>query len=307
MLESGFCFQMSPLNPRITLEQWQSLVAVVDAGGYARAAEHLHKSQSAVTYAVQKLEALLDVKAFAIEGRKAKLTPTGQLLYRRARTLLAEANSLENSARSVSAGWEPEIGLAVEMLFPSRIALRALDRFGVESPHTRIELIESVLAGTGEALARGDAQLAVTPQIPQGFVGDPLVRFRLIAVAHPAHPLHRLGRRLSLQDLRPYRQLVVRESGTRRPSPLAVEASQRWTVSHITTSIEAVRAGYGFAWYPEDHIREDLSAGVLKALPLREGGTRFAQLYLVFADRESAGPGTLRLAEILNEEVRDAG
>ena len=48
-------------SPRISLEQWRSLLAVVDANGYAQAAAALHKSQSAVTYAVQKMEALLDV------------------------------------------------------------------------------------------------------------------------------------------------------------------------------------------------------------------------------------------------------
>ena len=42
--------------PRITLEQWRALLAVVEAGGYAQAAERLHKSQSTLTYAVQKIE-----------------------------------------------------------------------------------------------------------------------------------------------------------------------------------------------------------------------------------------------------------
>src|SRR5476649_2426968 len=106
-------------NPHISLEQWRALLAVVDAGGYAQAAEALHKSQSAVTYAVQKLEAVLDVKAFEIHGRKAVLTPTGQLLYRRARSLLDEAGGLEKAARSLSAGWEPEIRIAAEVLFPT--------------------------------------------------------------------------------------------------------------------------------------------------------------------------------------------
>jgi hypothetical protein len=41
----------------------------------------------------------------------------------------------------------------------------------------------------------------------------------------------------------------------------------------------------------------------LKPLPLREGGERFAQLYLVFADRDHAGPATLRLAQIIREQV----
>jgi DNA-binding transcriptional LysR family regulator len=81
--------------PRVTLEQWRCLVAVVDAGGYAQAALRLHKSQSSVTYAVQKLESLLDIEAFAIEGRKAVLTPTGQMLYGRARSLLDDAAGLE--------------------------------------------------------------------------------------------------------------------------------------------------------------------------------------------------------------------
>ena len=81
------------------MEQWQALVAVVDADGYARAAEKLHKSQSAVTYAVQKLERLLDVKAFEIRGRKAVLTPTGQMLYQRARSIVEAAAGLERAAK----------------------------------------------------------------------------------------------------------------------------------------------------------------------------------------------------------------
>ena len=68
------------VDPRISLEQWRSLLAVVDAGGYAQAAEALHKSQSAVTYAVQKIEALLSVKLFEVIGRKAHLTPTGEVV-----------------------------------------------------------------------------------------------------------------------------------------------------------------------------------------------------------------------------------
>src|ERR1700730_11984109 len=71
-------------DPRISLEHWRSLLAVVDAGGYAQAAAMLHKSQSAVTYAVQKMESFLDVKIFEVIGRKAHLTSTGDGLYQRA-------------------------------------------------------------------------------------------------------------------------------------------------------------------------------------------------------------------------------
>lgn len=290
-------------TPRISLEQWRALIAVVEAGGYARAATALHKTQSSVSYAVQRLESVLGVKVFKIEGRKAALTPTGQLLYRRARYLMEEARGLEQAAKKLSAGWEAEIRIAVEVLFPTWLLLRCLDRLGAESPHTRIEVIESVMSGTPEALLQGQADLAITPRIPQGFLGDPLMPIRFVPVAHPDHALHRLGRKLSMRDLRKHRLLVVRESGTRRDTPSSMEATQRWTVSNMATSIEAASSGYGFTWLPEEKIRDQIAVGTLKALPMREGGELFAQLYLVFADRDHAGPGTLRLAEIIREQV----
>ena len=288
----------------ITLEQWRALIAVVDAGGYAQAAAALNKSQSAVTYAVQKLQSVLGVKAFEVQGRKAVLTPTGQLLYRRARALLDDAGGLENAARKLSAGWEAEIRVVMESVFPTWLILKCLDRFGAESPHTRIELIESVLGGTQELLLAGQADLAIANSIPTGFFGEPLMRLRFVLAARPDHPLHQLGHAVTMQDLRAHRHVVVRETSAQRATPPSLEAMQRWTVSSMSTSIIAVRSGYGYAFLPEDKIRDELAAGTLKPVPVRDGGERFAQLYLVFADRDAAGPGTLRLAEIVNELVK---
>src|SRR4051812_36682292 len=125
----------------ITLDQWRALVSVVDSGGYAQAAARMHKTQSAVSYAIQKMESVLGVKVFKVEGRKAALTPTGELLYRRASYLLDEAGGLEQAAKKLSAGWEAQIRIVVEVLFPTFILLRSLDLLGKESPHTRIEAI----------------------------------------------------------------------------------------------------------------------------------------------------------------------
>ena len=290
--------------PKITLDQWRALLAIVEAGGYAQAAESLHKSQSAVTYAVQKLESLLGVKVFEVVGRKARLTDTGEVLYRRARALLDEAGSLEGAAATLAAGWEPELRLAVEIVFPTWLLLQCFKRFAGEQPQTRIELYESVLSGTEEALIQRSVDLAICTRVPQGFAGDALVRLRIVAAAHPDHPLHRLGRELTLQDLRKHRHLVIRDTGSQRRSGSSVGAEQVWTVSHKATSIRAACMGLGFAWFAEDTIRAELQQGLLKLLPLRDGAQRFAELYLVFADRDYAGPGALRLAQIIREEVR---
>jgi DNA-binding transcriptional LysR family regulator len=277
---------------------------VVDAGGYAQAAARLHKSQSSVTYLVQKLESLLGVKAFEIKGRKAVLTPTGGLLYRQARVLLDEAAGLEKAAKSASAGWEAEIGIAAEMIFPAWVLLKCFDKLNAESPHTRIEYYETVIAGTSEALVSGRVDLAITPVVPPGFAGAPLMPLRMLLVAHPEHPLHQLGRTITVRDLRQHRQLVVRETDTARATKTMIEAAQRWTVSHMSTGIFAAAMGFGYGWYPEERIRSELHQGSLKPLPLREGAQRVGQFYLVFADRDRAGPGTLRLAQIIHEMVK---
>jgi len=290
----------------VSLDQWRALISVVDSGGYEKAAEALKKSQSSVTYAVQKLQSELGVKAFEVKGRKAVLTPTGQFLYRRAHALVDEAEATERAARKLAAGWEAEIGIAADVAFPVWLMLECLQRFGEESPHTRIELVESVLGGSSEALLKGQVQLAITGIIPPGFMGEKLAPIPFVAAAHPEHPLHKLGRPLTMQDLRAHRHLVVRESDVRRATRPRLEATQRWTVSHMTTSIGAASRGLGYGWYPAYRIRDEIAAGTLKALPLREGGEAVAQLYLIFADRDAAGPGTLRLAQILREATEAA-
>ncbi len=289
--------------PQVSLDQWRALVAVVDAGGYAAAAERIHRSQSAVTYSVKKLEATLAVQVFERAGRRSVLTPTGRRLVQRARALLEEAGRLEHAAGLMSAGWEAQIGIAAEVLFPTWLLLECLAAFGEESPHTHVEVIESVIGGTQEALLDGRADLALTPHIPVGFLGDAIMRLRIVPVAHPDHPLHQLGRPVTARDLKRHRHLVVRETGLRRQAAPSVDAEQRWTVSNMATSIGAACRGYGFSWFPEHKIRGELAEGTLAPLPLTEGAERFITMYLVTAEGDAAGPGVRRLAAILRERT----
>ena len=294
---------MAPF-PHITLEQWRALLAVVEAGGYAQAAKALHKSQSAVTYAVQQIEERLGLKVFELRGRKAMLTEAGEVLYRRARTLVDEAVLLERGASGMAADWKPELRLAIEVIFPTWLLLQCLAAFAQERPETRIELFETVLGGTDEALTEGRVDLAIVSQLPGTYLGDRVMRLRFVPAAHPEHPLHRLGRALTYRDLRRHRQVVIRDSGSHRTRPAGwLDADQRWTVSHKATSIRAASMGLGFAWFPEESIRGELAAGLLKPLPLEEGAERWADLYLVFGDRDYAERDVVRLAQIIRERV----
>jgi DNA-binding transcriptional LysR family regulator len=286
-------------HPRITLDQWNALVAIVEEGSYAKAAERLNRTQSTITYTIKKLEELLGVAIFRRQGRKSVLTASGTVLYRRGKSLVNEATQLERAAADLGKGWEPEVRIAADIIFPTWLLLDCLSEFSARRPDTRIEVIESVLGGTEEALLEGKADLAISSALPGGFIGDTLMQVHAVCAAAPSHPLHRLDRSVTLDDLRRHRHLIVRDSGVRRSRSPAWLNEKRWTVSHKATSIRAACMGLGYAWYPEENIREELVAGALKPLPMLEGGSRLIPLYLVFADRDTAGPGTRLLADIL--------
>ena len=290
--------------PRITLEQWRALQAVVEAGGYAQAAESLHKSQSTLTYAVQKIENLLDLEVFELRGRKAVLTEAGQVLYRRARTLLEEAAMLERGAAAMSQEWQPEIAIAVEIIFPTWLLLECLAEFAKQRPETRIEVYETVLAGTSELLAQGRVDFAIGSD-RAGVTGELLMEIEGVAVAHPDHPLHHLGRKVTERDLRAHRRILIRDTAVQREKEVS-GVELRWTVSNKATSIRAVAMGLGYSWLGEDTIREELAAGTLKPLPLAHGARRRGQLFLAFADAEFPGRDAARLADIIRERAASA-
>ncbi|WP_444886154.1 LysR family transcriptional regulator [Microbulbifer sp. JMSA008] len=293
------------LSPKITLEQWRCLVAVVEGGGYVQASELLHKSQSSVSYAVQKLESILDVKAFTITGRKAALTAAGQMLYRHAKQLLEDASAMEMAARRASVGWGSLVSISVEVLFPTWLLLDCLEVFGQESPHTRVEVYEVVISGALDALTEGKVDFAIDPRIPPGFNGELLpAPARIIPVAHPSHPLHQLERELTLKDLRSHRHLIVRDSNPQSDSEtLTVEVAKRWTLSNMATVIGATCRGYGFSWLPQDKILGELADGTLKPLPLKGGQERWQPLYLIFPNRDDISPAARRLAEIIRQQL----
>jgi DNA-binding transcriptional LysR family regulator len=290
--------------PKATLEQWRVLQAIIDHGGYAQAAEALHRSQSSISYAVARLQEQLGVELLVIEGRKAQLTDHGRALLAAAGELLADAQRLEGLAQSLMQGWEPEIRLVVDVVFPNALLLQILSAFTRIAPQTRIQLKEVVLSGAEEALQAQEADVVIGTRVPPTHLGDHLLDVQFIAVAHPDHALHRLGRSLDAEDLRRELQVVLRDSGTVKPRDEGwLGATQRWTVTSLQTSVSMVGAGLGFAWLPRHLIADQLSAGELLPLPLSEGGTRQVSLYLLFGKPGQPGRGAKELAEVVRQMV----
>jgi len=289
-------------HPKTTLDQWRVLQAVIDYGGYAQAAEKLHRSQSSVSYALARLQDSLGLELLVVEGRKAHLTEAGRALLERSRELMAKALALEELAATLRQGWEPEVGLAVDASFPTDLLLQALARFSERAPQTRVQLREEVLSGTDEVCVQRTADLVIGASVPPGWLGDRLMEVEFIAVAHPQHALHRLGRELTADDLMQAQQIAVRDSGKNNPRDGGwVGAPLRWTVTSMDTALRMVAAGLGFVWLPAHLIRAQLAEDSLRILPLREGRVSRAPLFLIFVQPERSGPGIRLLADILIE------
>jgi len=288
--------------PRVSLDQWRTLQAVVDHGGYAQAAERLHRSQSSISYAVARLQEQLGVALLQIEGRKAVLTPAGEALLKRSRQLVADAAELEVFAHDLEQGWESELRLVVDSAYPSSCLMASLKRFMPLSRGCRVQLNEVVLSGADEALLEGRADLAICGQVPSGFLGDQLIEVEFVAVAHPDHPLHRLGRALGNDDLRRETQVVIRDSGVNIKRDVGwLGSANRWTVTSLDRAADALVAGLGFAWLPTHLVDSYIERELLRPLPLRAGGRRAATLFLVLGQGERSGPATRLLAEIFRE------
>jgi DNA-binding transcriptional LysR family regulator len=283
---------------KTSLEQWAILAAIVDAGGFAQAAEALHKSQSAVSYGVARLQEALDVPLLEADGRRAVLTPHGKTLLKQVRPLLREFDALEELARTLKRGWEPELRLVVDVAFPRERLLNIIAELQRLCPNTEMQVSDAVLSGAEEAITDHLADVVVTTRLPPNVLGDLLLNIEFIAVAAPRHPLFELDRALTADDLRKHVQVVLRDSGAKNPRDEGwLGAERRCTVNSMEASLATVKAGLGFAWLPDHFTAEGLQNGSLRALPLASGASRAVPLNLVLVRPETAGPAARAAVE----------
>jgi DNA-binding transcriptional LysR family regulator len=290
--------------PKTTVEQWAVLAAVVDRGGFAQAAEALHRSQSAVSYAVARLQEALDVPLLVVEGRRAVLTPAGQTLLRRARDVLSDFETLERLATSVKRGWEAELRLVVDAAFPREHLLKIIAELQQLCPNTQIQLSDAVLSGAEEAITEDAADVVITTRVPPGHLGELLMDVRFIAVARADHALFDLDRTLTAADLARHVQAVIRDSVAQHPRDEGwLGAERRCTVGSMEASLAIVQAGLAFAWLPEHLVADAIARGALRALPLDSGGSRNVPLSLVLVRPEIAGPAARAAVECFQRHV----
>ena len=91
----------------LTLDQITVFLSVVDEGSFPKAAKSLQRAQSAVTYAIRKLEAEIGVPLFDRSAYRSVLTPAGRALLTRAVVLLKKRERSASRRAASPAAWKP--------------------------------------------------------------------------------------------------------------------------------------------------------------------------------------------------------
>lgn len=262
---------------KTTLEQWALLEKVIELGSFAKAAEETNRSQSSVSYNLALLQERLGVALLAPSGRRAVLTPAGELLLNQVKPLLKAFSWVETHAATLRNGVRTRLDLVVDSIFPRQRLFAILRQFQQRYPQTQVQLTE-VLENVDEAsAARSEADVMVlTRRQDITGRGEWLMNIDFIAVAHRDHPLSQSDELLDDNALAPWPLIRIADR-----SGDASSTRDAWTFSTIDAAIDAVLYQVGFGWLPEERIRAHLEQGVLKALPLSHGARRATPLHLI--------------------------
>src|SRR3954468_24779873 len=175
----------------ISLDQLRVFLQVVKSGSFSAAARDIHRVQSAVTYAIQKLEDQLGAKVFDRASYRPALSDAGRALLPRATRVLEEFAALNAQARAIAGGLEPELSLVVDPAFPTPQLVAALQEFQARFPAVLLRVyVETLGAAVQDVLqGRGDFGLVFEFAAAESadLVTTPIGELQLVPVAAPTH------------------------------------------------------------------------------------------------------------------------
>jgi len=260
----------------VTIDQLRVFRQVAETGSFSAAARAMHRAQSAVTYAIQKLEDQVGTQLFDRAGYRPVLSEAGRALLPRAMRILDELAAFGSQARGIAGGLEPEVSLVVEALYSTPLLMRVLADFQREYPSVQLRITVETLGGTAQALLDGAADLGICLDFAQSIIGleaTPMGRVELVPVAAPGHPLARRKAPIPLEATRDHVQLVLSDrSALTRGKEYTVFATRTWRLADLGARHAMVVAGLGWCSMPLHMVKDDLAAKRLVRLDIRWPG-----------------------------------
>jgi DNA-binding transcriptional LysR family regulator len=289
----------------VELSQLEVFLAVARERRFSRAAEKLHRTQSAVSQTIRKLEDELGEALFDRSSREGVLTDAGKVLYEYAEKLInlrGEATESLTELRELQKG---KLVIAANE-FTVLYLLPVLAEFQRLHPMIRITVERALGSHIPDDVLRYAAEFGVLSYEPQEPNLHSVVVYldELVFVVPPKHPLassphvsiSQLGAESFVAHIvpSPYREKVIQLfKAHKTPLHMGLELPTLQAIKQF------VAMGNGVAFLPEISVENEVARGELVRIPVRELQLK-RKLRLIYrkdANRSHAAKAFLKVAE----------
>jgi DNA-binding transcriptional LysR family regulator len=183
----------------------QAFVAIADFGGFQKAAETLHVTQTAVTQRLRNLEEFLGVMLVERTTRSIALTSIGADFLPQARRLLQELSSTLTEIRETGKAQRGDVAISCVPTVGIHFLPRVIQAYTARFPDNRIKILDHASSRVAEAVLRREAEFGIHlaggnhPEL----VSEPLMEDHFVLVCRDDHPLAK-RRSLTWQQIQPY-------------------------------------------------------------------------------------------------------
>lgn len=261
---------------KLDLKALEALSAVARFGSFGKAANHLHRVQSAISHQIANLEGYLGAELLDRKSYRVKLTAAGEAILAESQQLLSQADHLRAVARQFNEGWEPQLLVVADGILPLGPMLAALKALTDEKVPTRVQISVEFLGGVLARFERDQGQIMLSTEemmdvtMEQESLPD---MDCLLCIGKP-HSLAR-AESVSLAELQKQVELSVQHSHAEQASDRHLFGCERRVyLSSFPDKRQALLMGVGFGWMPFYLIKDSLRTGDIRELPY-VGGSRY--------------------------------
>jgi DNA-binding transcriptional LysR family regulator len=183
----------------------QAFVAIADFGGFQKAAETLHVTQTAVTQRLRNLEDFLGVMLVERTTRSIALTTIGEDFLPQARRLLEELSSTLNEIRETGKAQRGDVSIACVPTVGIQYLPQIIQEYSARFPDNRIKILDHASSRVAEAVLRREAEFGINlaGSTHPDLVSLPLLQDHFVLVCRDDHPLAR-RRSLTWTQIQPH-------------------------------------------------------------------------------------------------------
>lgn len=280
----------------MTYDQILTLDYIVKFGSFKAAAEVMHKSQPSLSMAIKKLEEEYQITLFNRDGYRPVLTEEGKKFYKKAEFVISEFKSLDILAHELGAGYETEINICADAIFPICHISDVLQSFFEPHITTTLNLNIDVLEGVIEKLKNHEVDFALGPKFSD--VDDieaiKIIKTEVVPVISKKH-FELMNNELNYIKNLP--QIVVGSSSKEARGKIrGLISNQYWHTSDLSMKEQLIESGLGWGRLPIHQIENKLKLGTLiEITEIPEVKSRKVDLYLLRSKNKIMGPNTKSL------------